>query len=88
MQRSQTTSARQPTARRTGSMERVDHATAMDERLLTADEVARTLHLSRSFLYKLIRRGDLPSLRLRGALRIRSSDVLHFLRTRLPGGEA
>jgi excisionase family DNA binding protein len=37
----------------------------MDERLtLTVEEAARLLGISRAFAYDLVRRGDIPSLRL------------------------
>ena len=50
-------------------------STAPEERLLTIGEVARILHVSRSPIYWLIQRGDLPTLRNRRLLRFRLNDV-------------
>ncbi len=44
-------------------------------RLLNTDETARLLHVSRSLIYRLIRHGQLPVVRLGGALRFRPQDV-------------
>ncbi len=47
----------------------------MDERLLNADEVAEILNISRSLVYKLIRRGDLRAVRIASVVRIRHEDL-------------
>ena len=59
------------------------------DRLLTADEVARILHVSRTLVYWLIERGDLPAVRFGRALRFRREDVYACIRKRaviLPKG--
>jgi excisionase family DNA binding protein len=49
------------------------------DRLLTVLEVARILHVSRSLIYWLIERGDLPTVRIRRALRFRPEDVQAYI---------
>lgn len=49
------------------------------DRLLTAPEVARILHVSRTLIYWLIGRGDLPTVRIGHALRFRSEDVRAYI---------
>jgi excisionase family DNA binding protein len=46
-----------------------------DQRLLTVREVARLTMLSRSTVMALIRRGEIPSLTILRARRIRASDL-------------
>jgi len=55
------------------------HPLTLAERLLTAKEVARILHLSRSMVYKLAFRGDLPSLKIGSARRFRRHDLQRYL---------
>ena len=50
-----------------------------DAVLLKADDVARILNISRSFAYKLMRRGEIPVVRLGRATRVRPSDLEHFV---------
>jgi excisionase family DNA binding protein len=50
-----------------------------DEGLLTASEVARMLHISRSQVYILMDRGDLPGLRIGAARRFRRQDLRRYL---------
>ncbi len=49
------------------------------DRLLTIVEVARILHVSRTLIYWLIGRGDLPTVRIGHALRFRSEDVQAYI---------
>jgi len=51
----------------------------LGERLLTAYEVARELHLSRSQVYKLMERGDLPGLKVGRARRFRREDLQDYM---------
>ncbi len=53
------------------------------DRLLTAAEVARLLHISRSLLYDLIQQGELPTIHVGHALRFRIEDVQDYLHRRL-----
>jgi excisionase family DNA binding protein len=57
-------------------------AWAPGDGLLTAVEVARLLRISRSAVYKLMQRGDLPSLLVGRLRRIRARDVERYLRGR------
>ncbi len=66
------------------------HPTLEDKQLMTVKEVALLLRISRSALYRLIERGELPSLRLGHSVRLRADDVLAFMRgtRRLPVQDA
>lgn len=48
-------------------------------RLLTIDQAARALALSRSTLYRLVRSGDLRTVRIAGKHRIRPRDLDRYL---------
>ncbi len=48
-------------------------------RLLNAHEAARILHVSRSLIYWLIAHGDLPTGRIRRALRFRFQDIQAYI---------
>jgi excisionase family DNA binding protein len=52
--------------------------------LLTASEVARMLRISRSQVYRLMDRGDLPGLKVGYARRFRREEVRRFI-GRQPG---
>ncbi len=56
------------------------------DRLLTINEVAALLHVSRSLLYRLIRTGALPTVRILRALRFRWQDVEDYINTQAAGG--
>jgi excisionase family DNA binding protein len=51
----------------------------MSDRLLTAAEVADQLRVSTMTVYRLIRRGDLPAVRVGRNYRVRSSALDRFL---------
>jgi excisionase family DNA binding protein len=51
----------------------------MTERLLTADEVADLLRVSTMTVYRLIRRGELPAVRVGRNYRVRSGDLDTYL---------
>ena len=51
----------------------------MTEKLLTPSEVQQLLHISKSTLYRLIRSGQLPSVRVGGVYRIRMSEFEKYL---------
>ena len=50
------------------------------DRLLTADEVADFLNVSRKKLYRLINKGDLRASRVGGSWRISQEALIDFLR--------
>ena len=59
----------------------------MEEMLLTVGQAAARIGLGRSFCYELIRRGELPSVKIGGARRIVTTDLERFVeRVREKGG--
>ncbi|MEX0868661.1 MAG: helix-turn-helix domain-containing protein [Nitriliruptoraceae bacterium] len=51
----------------------------MSTQLLTADEVADQLRVSTMTIYRLIRRGELPAVRVGRNYRVRASDLDTYL---------
>jgi excisionase family DNA binding protein len=51
----------------------------MSDRLLTAAEVADQLRVSTMTIYRLIRRGELPAVRVGRNYRVRASDLETYL---------
>ena len=49
-------------------------------RLLTGEEVAEILNVSTSFAYRMMRRGDIPTVRLGRAVRVRIEDLEDFIK--------
>ena len=47
--------------------------------LLRAVEVARQLNISRSLAYQLMLRGDIPTVRFGGSVRVRESDLEEYI---------
>lgn len=56
-----------------------DPPTFESEQLLTADQVQQLLNLSRSFIYALVKRGELPTVRIHRAVRFRLQDVQEYI---------
>jgi excisionase family DNA binding protein len=54
----------------------------MGHRLLRADEVADHLQVSKSYVYALIQRGELPCIALGRAVRVRPEAVEEFLKAK------
>ena len=54
----------------------------MEENLLKSSEVAEILHVSRSFAYLLMRRGDIPTVRIGDAVRVRPEDLERYIHER------
>ena len=52
-------------------------------RLLKPSEVAQILNISKSFAYRLMRRGDLATIHLGRAIRVRPSDLEDYLQSRI-----
>ena len=50
-----------------------------EEHLLKSEEVARKLHVSRSFAYLLMKRGDIPTVRIGTAVRVRPEDLQQYI---------
>ncbi len=55
----------------------------MEEHLLKSEEVAQILHVSRSFAYQLMKRGDIPTVRIGTAVRVRPQDLEHYIMKRV-----
>ena len=51
--------------------------------LLTASQVALHLNISKSQAYNLMNSGEIPTVRIRGSLRVRPEDLDWFVRSRL-----
>ena len=51
----------------------------MTEKLLTGNQVAEILNISRSTAYNLMKRGQLPSVRFGRSVRCRSTDLDEFI---------
>ena len=49
------------------------------ERLLEANDVAEILNISRALSYQLLKNGDIPTVRIRGALRIMPTDLEEYI---------
>ena len=54
-----------------------------DKRLLKAEDIASILNISLGFAYLLMKRGDVPTIRLGRAVRVRPSDLEDFMQNRL-----
>lgn len=52
----------------------------MDVRLLKGKEVAAMLGVSNSFAYLLMKRGDIPTVRLGSAVRVRNEDLELYIK--------
>lgn len=52
------------------------------ENHLTVMEVAELLALSRSFIYSLINRGEIPAVKIGRSKRVRREDIDNFIRSR------
>jgi excisionase family DNA binding protein len=55
----------------------------MDDRLLTANEVADQLRVSTMTIYRLIRRGELPAVRVGRNYRVRAGELDAYLRAQV-----
>ena len=49
--------------------------------LLTASQVALRLNISKSQAYNLMNSGEIPTVRIRGSLRVRPEDLEWFIRS-------
>ena len=48
-------------------------------KLLKADEVAETLNIGRSTVYQMLRRNEIPCIRIGRAVRVRQEDLESFI---------
>lgn len=47
--------------------------------LLKGNDVARMLNISRAFAYQLMRQGEIPTIRIGSAVRVRKEDLLAYI---------
>jgi excisionase family DNA binding protein len=57
-----------------------------EEALLTPEELAQYLKCSRTFVYSILARGDIPSLKLGKLRRIRRQDAEFYIEKKVSGG--
>ncbi len=74
------TYTKRPPLKQAVSEANVTRPLTLTEGLLTAAEVARILQISRSMVYYLVRRGDLPSVKIGRLRRIHRDDVQEYFR--------
>lgn len=58
----------------------------MEVRLLKSDEVAEILQISRSMAYTLMKRGDIPTVRIGTSVRVRPEDLDKYIKDNLTQG--
>jgi excisionase family DNA binding protein len=51
--------------------------------LLTAEQVAEILQISRSFAYALMRRGEIPTVRMGRSVRVRPQDLEKYIESNI-----
>jgi len=56
----------------------------MEETLLDSRQVAARLNISRSYVYFLMRVGDLPCIRIGNTIHVRPRDLERYLQQRIP----
>ncbi len=54
----------------------------MEVRLLNTREVAEILHVSRTLVYSLLKRGDIPTVRIEKLIRVRQADLERYIQER------
>lgn len=54
-------------------------------KLLKAPEVAVILNCSKAYIYQLIKRGEIPSVQIGSAVRIRPEDLISFIEKNMAG---
>ena len=58
------------------------------EQLLKAEEIARMLNISRAMAYRLLRRGEIPVIRISRSVRVKFSDLQEYAKRSRLGSEA
>lgn len=53
--------------------------------LLRVTEVARLMGISRSMAYQLVQRGDIPSVKIKNSVRVKTVDVEEFIHRNYSG---
>ena len=54
----------------------------MEDHLLNIKEVAEILNVSRALVYSLIKRGDIPTVRIERTIRVRPEDLERYIHER------
>ncbi len=57
----------------------INSQVVLPERLLKASEVAYQLHVSKSFAYKLMSNGSIPTVKIFRSRRVRVEDLVKFI---------
>ena len=60
-------------------MNKIDFSQTHRSRLLKATEIAEMLNISRAFAYRLMKQGDIPTVQIGGAVRVRPSDLQNYI---------
>lgn len=55
----------------------------LPERLLKAKEIAEVLNISKAFAYQLMKRGEIPTVQIGTARRVRPADLESFIENNL-----
>lgn len=53
--------------------------------LLQANDVARILNISRSLAYRILKQGEIPTIRIGTAVRVRESDLIAYIQKHWSG---
>jgi excisionase family DNA binding protein len=64
-------------------MDKTKPALVNDMKLLRADEVSEILSVSLAFAYRLIQNGEIPSVRMGSAVRVRPEDLTAYIEANL-----
>ena len=51
----------------------------IQEKLLKANDVAEILNISRALSYRLLKNGDIPTVRIRGTVRVMPTDLEEYI---------
>ena len=56
-----------------------DQNNIRNERLLKADDVSRILNISRALAYRLLKQGEIPTVRINHAVRVKPADLEEYI---------
>jgi excisionase family DNA binding protein len=75
------------TSRRLTSDGLVPIMPSMQQPLLTSDEVAKILKVSRSYAYLMLKRGDIPAVHVGSSVRVRPEDLELYINSNAARGD-
>lgn len=55
------------------------------DKLLKAVEVAQRLNISKAFAYQLMLRGDIPTVKIGSARRVKEADLINYIQQNISG---